>query len=352
MRQASGQYKGLQWQVSSYSVATGPNSDAPTGGGGNPAYRAPMPQYSGVVWLNSDFGGGYGQVCSGALLPDRRSILTAAHCVTDFSLATPLSTTVHFYGGSADINIRTDPAATLVTGNQYFVHPGYVGWSVVDDNDIAIVRLANDAPSFAASYGLYGGELTGSEFTLAGYGARSTVGGSLGFDAQSGYLRLGENRYDFRLGDSDFGDAFAEMLGVSSDLVDFSYLSDFDSGFAENDASCLFIGGMFGLSGPKYCDLGVGLMEASTSFNDSGSPQFINGLIASITSYGGTFAPDFGDVDYEDNSSFGEFNGFVPVFTHLDFIRSSMVPEPGSLALVGLGLLGIGFARRHRSTST
>ena len=225
-----------------------------------------MPQYSGVVWLQSDFGQ-FGQTCSGVLLPDRRSILTAAHCVTDFNLGTPLSTTAYFYGGSSDINIRTDPAATLVTGNQFFVHPLYTGF-VVDDNDIAVIRLATAAPSFATSYGLYGSELTGNEFTLAGYGARSTVGGNVGYDAQAGYLRLGENRYDFRLGDPDLGDAFAEMLGVTPDLVDYSYVSDFDSGFAENDASCLFIGGNFGLGGPKYCDLGVGFMEASLSFDD------------------------------------------------------------------------------------
>lgn len=346
-REASGSYNGMTWTASSRIV--GVTSTATAAGGGNPIYNAPMPQYSGVVSLIMDYGAAGLFICSGTLLPDRRSILTAAHCVSDGTSARPVATTAYFYGGpDPDTVVPLNPVSTAVNVSQYFVNPLYTG-DVIDDNDIAVLRLTSDAPSFAASYWLYDGDLTGADFNVAGYGRRSDTGGNVGANLGTGRLRQGDNRYEFRLGDSDFGGGWALIFGEPESQLDNSYLSDFDNGQSANDTSCLVAADpFFGLSGPKFCNLGVGAMEVSTAGGDSGGPQFIDGLISSVTSYGLTFGTDYGDVDNALNSSFGEFNGFVPVLAHLDFIRSALVPEPGSLGLVGLAFLALGAMSRRR----
>jgi hypothetical protein len=83
---------------------------------------------------------------------------------------------------------------------------------------------------------------------------------------------------------------------------------------------------------------------------NSGGPEFIDGLVASVTSFGVTFGTGLGDAVQGLNNSFGEFNGFVPVSIHRDFIAAAMatVPEPGSFALAGLSLLLLGASRRKR----
>lgn len=343
-RQASGTAAGFNWLAQSYIV--GANSTATLAAGGSSRYFANDPAYSGVVSLIMDYGAAGAFICTGSLLPDRQSILTAAHCVTDGpTLANPISTTAYFYnGGNPDSVTFIDPTATAVGVSQYFVQPLYTG-EVIDENDVAVLRLSSAAPVWAQSYGLYTAGLDGVQYNIAGYGARSLIGGATGADLGVGRLRQGDNRYEWQLGDADFGGFWDGFFGsaASGGVV----LSDFDNGLAANDTGCL-IADAFALVGPKYCNLGLGLDEVSSAGGDSGGPQFVNGMIASVTSFGLSFGPEFGDQVDGLQSSFGEFNGFVPVSMHEAFITASMVPETSTYLMMALGLLGIAGVTRRR----
>ncbi len=347
---------GISWQA--VSTIVGVTSTGTIASGGNPIYTAPggpFQAYSGVVTLIMQTTAG-SFICSGTLLNDRQSILTAGHCVSDGAgTGNPISTTVYFHEGDPDgIPFNTGTAASR-TITQYFVHPQYTG-EVIDQNDIAVLKMNALAPPSALSYSLYvQPTLTGETFNVAGYGRRSSVGGNAGANLGVGRLRQGNNRYDFRLGDSDFNGFWTDrdinnqhFFGTAN--IDYSYLSDFDNGLARNDASCLVAAaiGTLNATSAKYCNLGLGASEVSVAGGDSGGPQFINGQLASVTSYGLSFGTNFGDVGGGLNSSFGEFNGFVPVYNNLDFINSTL-PEPATFGLTAVGLLLIGLRTRRRN---
>jgi len=370
----SGSRNGITWEARSRIVGQTPTGTgiAPNNGPGDPIYLGTAAQYRGTVGLLMDYGAAGRFVCSGSLLSDRRSIATAGHCVSDGAgTANPLSTTVFFYDGTdtnASVYSAGTPGVTTRQVGAYYVNEGYTG-EVIDQNDIAILSLTDLAPAFANSYELYTGEMTGTQFNVAGYGTRSAVGGAEGITGAgagqgTGRLRQGDNRYDFRLGDADFNGFFTDRDPATGERFfgeaqyDFSYLSDFDNGRAINDASCLTASSInAALAGSsKYCNTGLGAREVNIAGGDSGGPGFVNGQLASINSYGLSFGTGFGDFKTGLNSSWGEFSGYVPVSIHTDFISRAMaagVPEPATwgMMLSGFFMVGAGLRSRRRSVT-
>nr|WP_310497453.1 PEPxxWA-CTERM sorting domain-containing protein [Sandarakinorhabdus sp.] len=349
---ASGSNKGMSWSAWNNLIAM--TSTGTIASGGNPAFLAPRAQYNGVVSLIMTYSGG-SFICSGTLLPDRVSIVTAAHCVSDGAgTAGPILTRA-FFSNSPDLDAinHIDPASSVRVANRILVNPGYSG-EVIDENDLAIIRLVNAAPDWAKSYDIdFAGGLDGQQFNVAGYGGRSTIGGSFGVNAGTGRIRQGDNTFDYAWGNSEFAGFFTDLDANGRGFFGFadysrSIVSDFDSGLAANDMSCN-IAAAVGATPGFACNTGVGAREVGVAGGDSGGPQFINGKIVSVTSYGLSFGTGFGDCRAGLNSSCGEYSGYVPLSIHEDFVNFAVgVPEPASWAMLiaGFGMVGAAMRRR------
>lgn len=356
---ASGSVGDLTWEAQSLIVGMTPTAAGAAPrfpGQGDPIFSNNLGAYSGVVPIIMFYEGVGSFICTATLLPDRVSLLTAAHCVSDGAgTPGPNVTTAYFQQnlGPSD-RPSSDGVATPITVSQYFVNNNYTG-QVIDHNDIAVLRLSEAAPAWAQSYDMsFAAGLRGTDFTVAGYGNRSTVGGGGATGGATagttGFLRHGDNMYDFRFGDAIFGSNWYSVVGPQS-RTEFSYVSDFDNGLAANDTACRTsqASNILGAGNTTFCNLGRGATEVSVAGGDSGGPQFnAAGQIVSVTSYGLSFGTAFGDCRAQLQSSCGEFNGFVPLYIHQDFITAAMIPEPETYALMLLGLGAIGAVARRR----
>lgn len=369
---ASGVRNGISWQARKTIIGQTPTSDvlppSNTIGGGDPIYK-PSSNKSGVVSLIMEYQNGDRFICSGSLLGDGRSIATAAHCVGNGGAATAaglVKTTAYFFKGNPDERTPFQAGGVAIDISDYFINAAYTG-EVIDQNDIAVLRLSSTAPASAMRYSLFqGSDLTGQGLNVAGYGTRSTVGGAQGntapAGARTGFLREGDNIYDYAWGDSRFQGFFTDR-DVNGDNffgkaeVQFSFISDFDNGLRAQDQSRRIANaiGLGPLGNTFFDNTGVGAREVGIAGGDSGGGAFVNGRLASVNSYGLTFGTNFGDFGGGLNAGWGEFSGYVPVSIHRSFIKNSMVvPEPATWAMMimGFGVIGGSLRVRRRTALT
>ena len=257
-------------------------------------------------------------VCSGSLLADGLSILTAGHCVTS-AYGSPIATgiTVSFMG---------DHGFVQETVSNVQVDPGYNGDSDLG-NDLAILTLSQPAPSFAVGYSLFTSSLIPSTpVVLAGYGYGGTgTNGANSGTYPFGTLRVGTNEYE----------ATGQHFGWSSNLL-VGQFYDFNT----SSTNALGVAHPYSSSD-----------EVDTSFGDSGGPTFYAGKIIGVHVLGicegdsvCEMPPSEGSAN---NSYFGEMWADTSVAGNLRFIEDAEVPEPGSCSLVLLGLAAAGFLGRR-----
>ncbi|HBO44495.1 MAG TPA: hypothetical protein DD670_11285, partial [Planctomycetaceae bacterium] len=257
----------------------------------DPANHEIGPGYDGVGRVQAGSGMG-----TGSLLTSGYHVITAAHVVADdFGNALPANTiSVTFNLPEGDLTINAV---------EIYVHPDYNG-NFAAGGDIAIIVLAEAPPATVQRYDIYrGADQIGSIFEKWGYGRSGT--GDTGSTLNAGTERRGQNRYEM----------FSREFGGAPDGLAY----DFDNGEAANDT--------FGIVWGRD-DLGLGDDEAMTAQGDSGGPNFINGLIAGITSYHLTYGSANGDIDGLLNSTFGEIGVDVDVSLYANWIDAAMRGTP------------------------
>jgi hypothetical protein len=252
--------------------------------------------------------------CSGVLI-DPTHVITAQHCT--FGVSAGVMSVQFFDATNSLFATRTVAAKFEIDATN----------SLLDGTDVAILTLSSAAPASVTPLTFFDGNPTAIGIDTVGFGLNGL--GSTGHGGTWDGLRWGaENVVDF------YGQAAGTSAFISGTANIFS--TDFDDGTAANNT--------LGWLGSSAIPL---LNEGTTAPGDSGGPllAMIDGAprILGVLSGGTTATSQYGDISWWTGTSqwrtFIETNATNAVF---------YIPEPGTLALLGAGLLCVGVVAQRR----
>ena len=306
--------------------------------------NTPNSKYSGVVSINIRYDG-ESYICSGALV-GKRQVVSAGHCVdttgngTYVDLKKPGTDVRVLFNSNGNYN--TNPAANIITATQVAVHKDYQGFNNCPDgtrgcvnDDVAVITLGQDAPDSAKIYKVAVNPINaGTHITMVGYGTSGDGVNGYYVSPSFSIKRSGENYVDLIDLDDEQG-----FEGGNQEV----FYADFDGN--GRDTFC----DMFGVCTPVLPNN----RESGIGGGDSGGPSFVEMYGELMLVANNTFSGRFTSLGYAEGS-FGTYFGGMIMGGYKDFLYTAtggqiaLVPEPTSVALLGLGALMLGGAARRR----